>query len=215
MIIRASQAGNDDFQPANPYDRTFIVTAVEKQAQLINFSSIADKKTTDVPFAINASATSGLPVNYTILSGPATINGNIISLTGNLGRVVVRASQLGNNQYASAPNVDRPFNVVEPLVEEEPNNPAEYCKLISNFPWQEWIGQVVFGDLNQTSGKDIYQFYEQPIVAFEKGKNYDLKVVPVYSWTQWDEYIKVWIDFNQDGDFSDIGEDVVLSLIHI
>jgi len=41
---------------------------------------------------VSATATSGLTPSYSILSGPATISGNTITITG-AGTVVVRASQ--------------------------------------------------------------------------------------------------------------------------
>ena len=84
------------------------------QNQTITFSSIADKLTTDADFSISASSSSNLPVSFTIVSGPATISGNTISLTGTAGTVTVRASQAGNNCYNAAADVDQSFNVTQP-----------------------------------------------------------------------------------------------------
>ncbi len=212
VIIRASQAGNEDYNAAVNYDRSFIVNPadVAKINQLINFSSISSKLTTNLPFSISASSSSGLPVSFSIVSGPASINGSTVTLNGTAGTVIVRASQSGNSEYLSAPNVDRPFNVVVPEVEEvsDDNSPADYCTLKSLFPWQEWIGQVIFGDLNNTSSKNIYKLYEEETLV-QKGESYSLIVKPAFSWTQWDEYITVWIDYNGDGDFNDTGENII------
>jgi len=122
VIIRASQAGNEDYQSATNYDRSFIVNpaSIEKINQLITFQGLPDKLTTDAAFSINATATSGLPVAFSILAGPATISNNRVSLTGEAGTVVVRASQNGNEQYLPARNVDRPFNVITPAVVADP-----------------------------------------------------------------------------------------------
>ena len=59
---------------------------------------------------MGATASSGLPVSLGIVTGPATLSGNIITLTG-WGTVVVRASQAGNAMYAAAPSVDQSFAV--------------------------------------------------------------------------------------------------------
>ena len=211
VIVRASQTGNAGYLPAANYDRSFIVnpTDVVKLNQLITFFAIPDKLSSDIPFAISASASSGLPVSLSIISGPATIDGNIITLSGAVGNVVVRASQGGNGEYLTAPDVDRPFSVVASVEEEVINeNPVDYCPLKSLFPWQEWIGQVSFGDLNSTSSKDAYKLYEQPTTV-QKGQSYSLTVKPAFSWMQWDEFINVWIDYNRDGDFNDDGENII------
>ena len=84
-------------------------------SQSISFSDITDKWVTDLPFLISATASSGLPVTYTILSGPATISGNIITLDGTPGTVVVQAEQSGNSTYLAAPLVTQSFEVLPQL----------------------------------------------------------------------------------------------------
>jgi len=87
-------------------------TIIGPQNQIINFPAISDKNINDGPFTITATATSGLPVSFEIISGPATINGNLITLNGTTGSVRVRASQAGNGQWNPAPSVEQNFNVI-------------------------------------------------------------------------------------------------------
>lgn len=56
------------------------------------------------PISLKATATSGLPVSFSVISGPATISGATLTITG-AGRVVVAANQTGNADYAPAPEV--------------------------------------------------------------------------------------------------------------
>ena len=84
--------------------------------QTIGFNSIPDQFTNAAPITLNATATSGLPVSYNVVSGPATISGNVLSLTGATGTVTVQASQTGNAQFNPAPNANRSFTVTEPPV---------------------------------------------------------------------------------------------------
>ena len=63
---------------------------------------------------VNATASSGLPVSLSIVSGPATITGNMVTLDGLPGMVIVRASQAGNAMYKPAPDVDQGFVVTTP-----------------------------------------------------------------------------------------------------
>ncbi|RED98341.1 T9SS type A sorting domain-containing protein [Marinoscillum furvescens] len=78
------------------------VSNSELLEQSISFDPVDSKNVEDPPFEINATASSGLPVTYSIVSGPAQIEGNIISLTGQIGLVEVLATQEGNTQYAAA-----------------------------------------------------------------------------------------------------------------
>ncbi|QMU31046.1 T9SS type A sorting domain-containing protein [Adhaeribacter radiodurans] len=69
--------------------------------QAITFEPIAYKNSTDKPFALSATATSGLPVTFSVISGPATVKGNMVTITG-LGEVIIKAYQAGNATYKSA-----------------------------------------------------------------------------------------------------------------
>lgn len=84
-------------------------------AQFIDFENITDKLVSDAPITLNASATSGLPVTFELAQGPATLNGNILTLTGEEGLVKVKAIQEGDGtQWQPAPTVTRSFYVVDP-----------------------------------------------------------------------------------------------------
>ena len=48
----------------------------------------------------------------TVLSGPATINNNLVTVTG-LGAVTLAANQPGGALYSAAPQVTTSFNVVQ------------------------------------------------------------------------------------------------------
>ena len=65
--------------------------------QLITFDEILDKGTEDDPFEVIASSNYGLDLTFEIVSGPASINDNTITLTGDPGIVEVRALQAGND----------------------------------------------------------------------------------------------------------------------
>ena len=83
---------------------------VDKVGQTIDFGPLNDKEWGDAPFAISAAASSGLPVTFIVVSGPADIDGNTVTLTGT-GTVVIRASQAGDDYYYAAEDVERSFNI--------------------------------------------------------------------------------------------------------
>ncbi len=83
----------------------------EKLPQIITINPIPDKYTTDTPFRLQASSTYGLEVHFGIVSGPASVENDSLTLTGETGTVVVRASQDGNSQYEAAVPVLQSFTV--------------------------------------------------------------------------------------------------------
>ena len=112
VMVSASQAGNANFQPASV---TSTITAGVKLAQTINFPAIPQHYTNDDPFQLTATASSGLPVTYSMVSGPATISGSTLILGGTAGTVTVQASQPGDSSYQAAPPATVSFAVVTPV----------------------------------------------------------------------------------------------------
>jgi hypothetical protein len=108
VYVVAEQAGNNNYNPTTIVKDTF---EIKKATQTINFQPITDKEWGTAPFALAATASSGLPVSYRIVSGPATLNNNTVTLTA-LGRVVIEATQAGDEVYNAATPVQRSFNVV-------------------------------------------------------------------------------------------------------
>jgi Zn-dependent metalloprotease len=110
IMIRSSQAGDTNYNAAAPVERTITVA---NAPQNITFAPIADR-TFNPPgntLTLSASATSGLAVNFSVTSGPATVSGNTLTIAG-AGSVTVQASQAGNADYASA-SATRTFTIAK------------------------------------------------------------------------------------------------------
>lgn len=101
LIVRAASAGNASYAAAST-DVNF--GQPQKAAQAISVQSSGGDVTANTPVMLNATASSGLPVSYAVVSGPATISGNTLTFTGT-GPVTVRASQSGSATVAAADGV--------------------------------------------------------------------------------------------------------------
>jgi len=73
------------------------------------------------PMTLTASASSGLPVTLSLVSGPATLKGNTLTITG-AGSVVVAANQPGNATYSAAAQVTRTITVNKAGLTVKANN---------------------------------------------------------------------------------------------
>jgi len=115
-IVVARQAGNSSYLPAQA-QQNFAVLAPAPQAQTIHFTSIPPKLgLVGTTYAVSASASSGLPVNFAAGSGSAgvcSVSGDTVSLVG-AGMCTVTAGQGGNGIYLPAPDVQQSFGVGSP-----------------------------------------------------------------------------------------------------
>jgi len=84
------------------------LTVTGNAAQSIIFPPLGNYPNNDTSVQLAAYATSGLPVTFTVASGPGSISGNTLYVTGT-GAVSVMASQSGNANFAAATPVTRSF----------------------------------------------------------------------------------------------------------
>jgi len=111
VVYTYSLASNNNIHTADLFIYESLTPATGQANQAISLS-IPNKSTADAPFEVTGTATSGLPLTFSIVSGPATISGNTVTLTGTAGSVVVRADQVGDaNYYPSARN--QAFEVID------------------------------------------------------------------------------------------------------
>ncbi len=105
--LYAKQEGNHSFDAAPDEARTL---SVAKANQTLTFGELPQRNLGDT-FSLNAVASSGLPVTFGVVSGPANLTGNMLSLTAT-GTVSVRAFQPGDSNYNAAPSIERAFTVI-------------------------------------------------------------------------------------------------------
>lgn len=117
------------------------------QPQSILLGNISNRLVDDPPFGISTSATSGLPVYITVLSGPARVTGRTtVVLTGQPGVVRLIGHQAGSLTFRAATSVPRSFTVGLPTSTSAPQtssrewlfpNPAsQQVRLSHGLLWQ-------------------------------------------------------------------------------
>jgi autotransporter-associated beta strand protein len=78
--------------------------------QTITFNALPNVTYGVSPIGLTATASSGLTVSYSVLSGPASVSGSTLTITG-AGSVSIQASQAGNGNYNAATPVTNSFTV--------------------------------------------------------------------------------------------------------
>ena len=88
-------------------------SATTKQTQtMVSFPAIADQLATQ-RVNLSATASSGLPASFSVVSGPASISGGTNLSFSGAGTVCIVASQSGDATYAAAPGVTNVFTVTK------------------------------------------------------------------------------------------------------
>jgi len=94
---------------------------------------------------------------------------------------------------------DYTVTISEPMI--------NYCNSSGNNSNQEWIKKVRLKNINNLSGNDGgYADYTNHYTQMSQGENKTIILKPGFSGYAYREYWKVWVDWNQDGDFADWGE---------
>lgn len=73
--------------------------ATGQSNQVVTIDAIPTQTTTSVPIQLNGIASSGLPLTYEVVSGPASINDDLLTVDGTAGAVTVRAVQSGDDDW--------------------------------------------------------------------------------------------------------------------
>ncbi len=97
VVINASQAGNSTYAA---YSGAEAITVSTVGQTVTGFPASLSLSTTQSPYALPKTTSAGLTISYSVASGPATVSGSTLTLTG-AGTVVVNASQAGNATYAA------------------------------------------------------------------------------------------------------------------
>jgi hypothetical protein len=99
VVIRASHEGDDSFEPLIEE----IIISVDSvpcwRAKDLIYKETEHHSCNDKPFTIPALSEANIPLKLELISGPASLDGNLVTLQGKGGEVVIRASHNGNEKF--------------------------------------------------------------------------------------------------------------------
>jgi hypothetical protein len=109
--LRASQSGNNTFNPATSVVRSFIIGDPAKQDQTIVFEQPADQLLSSGSIGLAVSATSALPVALQSLTPSVCSLSAVAATLIAVGDCTIRATQPGNSSFNPALAIQRSFKV--------------------------------------------------------------------------------------------------------
>lgn len=130
---------------AQPSNHVFTIIPVET----ISFPTPGDQTYGVAPITLNATASSGLPVDYTVVSGPATISSNVLTITG-AGEITIQASQPGNGAWAAAAPVTQTINAAPAVTVNAINSSLNPATSGANVTFTVALGPLPSGGATPT-----------------------------------------------------------------
>jgi hypothetical protein len=108
--IQATQAGNSNWAAATPVNQSFQVT---QGSQTITFGALSSEAFGTAPFAVSATASSGLSASFNSqTTAVCTVSGSTVTLVA-VGTCTIQATQAGNGNWAAATPVNQSFQVTQ------------------------------------------------------------------------------------------------------
>ena len=84
--------------------------------------------------------------------------------------------------------------------------PSGYCTTTGIFPWVDWMTRVEFSGIDNTSTKAPYTDYSSQNALVSTSGSYEITIENGFSYQTYDEYFRVWIDYNRNGTFEEPAE---------
>ena len=174
------------FISVSVYGHTVTSTSVFTimQNQSISFNSIASTKTLgDLPFTLDATASSGLPVQFSTSSTKISLSGNQVTLLMP-GSVTITANQTGNDVFTAASPVSQTFcvNPMKPRITIENNSNGLPTLLSSSSEGNQWYqnGFAINGETSSSLNVTESGFYNVKVTVdncvSQISDDYDLTV---------------------------------------
>lgn len=107
--VFASYSGDTNYSASQ--SSAVAINSILLTAQTITFPNPGPLPDGVAPVTLTATASSGLPVAYTLISGPGSLSGSTLTIT-DVGDIIVEADQAGNANYLAAPSVQIDISVV-------------------------------------------------------------------------------------------------------
>ncbi len=165
---------------------------------------------------IVASGAGGATINWSDPSASTNCNNGSVSVNQTGGPDNGSFIPLGNHVITyTATNTCNQQTTCSFTVTVSEGSGGNYCAAKGTAPWQEWIAGVAVANVDNPSGKcDTecgYGDWTSLTIEVSAGQSYNTTLTPGLSWSGHDAdlYWRIWIDFNQDGDWTDAGEMVL------
>ena len=161
---------------------------------------------TTLTLSWSASTDNVAVTEYDVYQGATKIGSTANTTTNVTGLTAATGYAFSVKAKDAAGNVSSSSNTVNVTTL---SNAVSYCASKGSRVTYEWIDYVAFGGMtNTTAANGGYGDFTSKVATVALGSTNQLVLSAGFSGTAYNEHFTVWIDYNQDGDFTDAGEQV-------
>ncbi len=129
-----------------------------------------------------------------------------------------RPYRVGNNETCSEPVTSQGWYFIGlfgwddfsgislSVIFDEQDSDPRYCKADGVSQLYEYIKNISIGPFSNPSASSGYSNFTSLIINMNAGSDYRIGLTPGFIDKSYNEYWRIWIDLNSDGDFEDLGE---------
>jgi hypothetical protein len=177
MNATAQNAGIE--YASGPQARTIFSFQIDGLNQTLAFGPLANE-TFAAPFAVSATASSGLPVSFAA-NGNCTVTGAVVTITG-AGSCTITASQAGDSNYSPALDVSQTFSITRAPVTATAGSGTAIYDGFTKSPsgcvvTGAYVGSLVCVNSPASGGPAPGTTLISPIVSRDTLSNFDITLV--------------------------------------
>ncbi len=169
--------------------------------------AVSNITASSISLSWNASTDNVGVTGYDVYQGNtivASAAGNSTTITGLTQNTTYQFRIKAKDQAGNISGFSTPINATTTEVT------ISYCTATSNNTSEEYISNVQLGTINNSSAAENggYSDFTSISTTLTKGISNSITITPTWTGRTYREGYSVWIDYNQDGDFTDSGEQV-------
>ncbi|MFK7002517.1 secretion protein [Flavobacterium covae] len=206
FTVKAKDAAGNISIASNVVSVTTLANVIDTTAPTAPILSASGTTTSSTNLSWNGDTDNVGVTGYEIYQG-TTLLGSITSKTYNVtGLTPSTTYSFTVKAKDAAGNISIASNIVSVTTL---SNTLTYCTSKGNSTADEKIGKVVIGTINNTSTSTVgYENFTTLSTSAVRSSTQTITITPSWKSTTYPEGYALFIDYNQDGDFTDAGETV-------
>ncbi|MCH4830119.1 MULTISPECIES: reprolysin-like metallopeptidase [Flavobacterium] len=206
FTVKAKDAAGNISIASNVVSVTTLANVIDTTAPTAPILSASGTTTSSTNLSWNGDTDNVGVTGYEIYQG-TTLLGSITSKTYNVtGLTPSTTYSFTVKAKDAAGNISIASNIVSVTTL---SNTLTYCTSKGNSTADEKIGKVVIGTINNTSTSTVgYENFTTLSTSAVRSSTQTITITPSWNSTTYPEGYALFIDYNQDGDFTDAGETV-------